>query len=42
MFETVFPMLSALVLAHGWMTLMLVHTLSDGEVFSLPPETFPI
>lgn len=42
MFHSVYPVLPLLVLAHGWMTLMLAHTLEDDEVASLAPEAFPM
>lgn len=41
MFASIFPILPVLILAHGWMTIMLTHTLSEDEVFSLPPEAYP-
>ncbi|WP_281417070.1 hypothetical protein [Ancylobacter lacus] len=42
MIQSVFPVLPALIVAHAWMTMIIVHTLSDMESFALPPETFPI
>lgn len=42
MFEAVFPILPVLILCHAWMTIMVAHTLSEEEMFALPPEAYPV
>lgn len=42
MLQTVFPVLPALIVAHAWMTMILVHTLSDDAIVALPSEAFPV
>ncbi|GAB4067271.1 hypothetical protein GCM10028812_19620 [Ancylobacter sonchi] len=43
MFETVFPVLPVLIIAHAWLTIMMAHTLSaEADFAALPPEAYPI
>ncbi|WP_282568321.1 hypothetical protein [Bosea sp. 117] len=43
MLDAVFPVLPALIVCHAWVTILMVQVLSDdAEIFSLPPESFPV
>ena len=41
MFESVFPVLPALIICHAWMTILIARTLADESIVVMQPECFP-
>jgi len=41
MFQTVFPVLPLLIVAHAWMTILIAETLGHEDMAALPPECYP-